>query len=159
MSDSDATRAYETFLKCREQDLNHTVSRSNVCIGVQAALLAFGARPMLMFSTPVTLAEKAVGFAIALAGLVLSVIALRVVRGVHFWVSYWEWRLAEIEEHVIPEVEVFRNYPCRSNKERLLELSQLPNPLIYVSSRRAMLAMFYSFVVIWIGLLIVMTVR
>ena len=152
-------KAYDVLLKCRELDINHFVSRSNVCVVVQGAIIALVAKPMLAQSGTLTWADRLLGVTVALAGLAFSVLCIRVVKGASFWVSYWESRLAEIESRVLPDVKIFRDHPSGGNREKLEELAGPPWRLSYVSSRKALLGMFYLFFAVWLLLLIFVAVR
>ncbi|MCX6567140.1 MAG: hypothetical protein NTW38_12110 [Candidatus Aminicenantes bacterium] len=159
MDDDSVNKAFEILQKCRELELNHFVSRSNICVLVQGALLAFSTQAFLGVARGASLHETMMTLALAVTGMLLSVFSLRVVKGAYFWVSYWEYRLAEFEEKALPDVWIFRNHPSAHNKALLEILRNHKPPLKYYSSRKGLLSVFYLFMFVWSCLLVVVVTR
>lgn len=152
----EQAKAYDTLLKCREIDLNLFVARSNVCIVLQGALLAFIAKPLIEFNPQVTFANKVMVLFLSLLGLSLSFISMRLVNGSSFWVSYWEHRLCEVEKNVLPNVLIFQDQPSSRNIDLL---KRLPSHLKYVSSRQSMRWFFILFTLLWVLLFLFILVE
>jgi hypothetical protein len=160
MCDTSFQKAQEMIWKQSELTANHFVSRFNACVVVQGALLAFAVRPVLgAMVSGATFWERIVGFVVAISGVLLSLFSLRVLLGAYFWASYWEDKLAKIDEKVFPDIEVFRNLPNARNKKLLKELAESSSHLRYHGSpRKAMLAIFKLFLAIWLILLLAITI-
>jgi hypothetical protein len=147
----EATRAYETLLRCREVELNLHSTRSNLCLVVEGALLSFVAPAILALKPDAQLEQKLVPLLLALSGVVVSLVCIVIVRGASFWVAYWEYRLAQTELTVLPTISIFRDHPSAQN-ESLLKV--LPKHLRYVSSRTAMLWLFRLLTGFWVSLFV-----
>jgi len=160
MCDTDFQKAYEIALSRSELESNHFVSRFNGCIVVQGALLAFAVRPILTVTAGATLCERIVGLAVAISGVLLSLLSLRILSGAYFWVSYWEYRVNKFEDKVFPpDITIFRNLPYPGNKKVLEELRKhSPHLRYHGSPRKAMLAIFYLFWAVWSTLFLIVTV-
>ena len=66
--DKEVSRAYETLLKCRETELNLHMARSNLCLVVEGALLAFVAPAILALKPETQLVDKIMPMLLALSG-------------------------------------------------------------------------------------------
>ena len=148
--------AYETLLKCRELELKLHIERSNVCLVVEGALMAFIAPALLQLKPTATMSERFIPLVVAIFGLALSLISIVIVNGADFWISYWEHRLAELEGVTLPTIAIFRDHPSTRNATLL---ARLPTHLKYVSSRKAMLQLFRALALTWLMLLIVVAFR
>ena len=148
---NEASQAYGTLLRCREIELTLHSTRSNLCLVVEGALLSFVAPAILALKPETHLEEKIIPLLLALSGVVVSVVCVVVVRGASFWVSYWEYRLAQLESTVLPTISIFRDHPSERNTALL---TRLPAHLQYVSSRKAMLWLFRLLTVFWVSLFI-----
>lgn len=104
---------------------------------------------MLGLKGGASLVEKVVPLLLTLSGVAVSAICIPIVRGASFWVSYWEYRLGDIESRVLPTISIFRDHPSDHNKELL---QRLPAHLRYVSSRRAMMLLFRLLMFFWLAL-------
>lgn len=154
--DRESDCAYQTLLRCRDLELNLHVTRSNLCLVVEGALLAFVAPSMISLKAGASVVDKAVPLLLALSGIAVSAICIPIVRGASFWVSYWEHRLGEIEARVLPTIAIFRDHPSDHNKERL---KRLPEHLKYVSSRGAMMLLFRLLTLFWVALFVFVLLR
>jgi len=147
--DKEVSRAYETLLKCRETELNLHMARSNLCLVVEGALLAFVAPAILGLKPEPQLVEKIMPILLSLSGVAVSAICIPIVRGASFWVAYYEYRLSELESNVLPTIPIFRDHPSERNRERV---GRLPPYLQYVSSRNAILLLFRLLTGFWVAL-------
>src|SRR5689334_14699719 len=89
----EVRRAFEILLKCRESELNLHMARSNLCLVVEGALLAFVAPAILALKPDTQFVERLMPMLLALSGVVVSAICVPIVRGATFWVAYYEYRL------------------------------------------------------------------
>ena len=148
---TETKSAFDVLLKCRELELNLHMARSNLCLVVEGALLAFVAPAILALKPDTPLEEKIVPLLLALSGVAVSAVCIPIVRGASFWVAYWEYRLSELESTVLPTVAIFRDHPSWRNQARL---KMLPSHLKYVSSRQAIMFLFWLLTFFWVALCI-----
>lgn len=153
---SECATAYETLLKCRELELTLHAERSNICLAVEGALMAFVAPSLLGLAAGTAFMDKAIPLLVAGFGIAISAISVSVVRGANFWIGYWEYRLAELESRMLPGIAIFRDHPSARNEALL---ARLPSHLKYVSSRNSVLRLFELFTLVWVALAGIVVLR
>lgn len=102
--------AYKTLLGIRDLDSKMLWNRINIMIVIQSVLISFVGN--IIRSDLISIGENYfVILIIGFFGLLTSILQFFTAQGGSFWVSYWEKKLASIEEESTGSVKIFRKHP------------------------------------------------
>jgi len=143
--DPTAQLAYKLLLQIRDLDNQLMWTRINIVLLIQGILFAFLASSFSSLIDKYPIVISLVEF----FGLISAIFLFAIAKGSSFWVTYWQKKLAEIEQEAIGNFEIFRHHPAHDAVIKKEEKKEG-----YIPTRKTIIVFCGIFVAVWSFILI-----